>query len=295
MPKPKTLRWSPSSLTDFNFKGELEGFESYFSQILSKKIRPVSPKLEVFWEGLEYSLFGGGKRFRPLLALLTAKALGKNQDLVFPFAASVEMIHTYSLIHDDLPSLDNDDERRGRPTHHKKFGEDMALLAGDALQTLAFYVLAEAYSSHPKSVQVIKDLALASGVQGMVGGQVLDMLADKKEPTAEELQQIHQLKTGALISVSVTGAGLICEAGEQEMSALRIFGEQLGLAFQIADDIQDAREGELTKNYVAFFGEERAVAYLKEASQKAEEALRALEHNTSGLHSLIEFNLNRVH
>lgn len=282
-------------MNSFDFRGELEAFESYFSQILARRVRPASPKLEKFWDGLEYSLFGGGKRFRPLLALLTTKALGKNQDIIFPFAASVEMIHTYSLIHDDLPCLDNDDERRGRATHHKKFGEDMALLAGDALQTLAFYIMAEAYSSHPRSSQVIKELASASGLQGMVGGQVLDMLADKEEPTAEELQLIHQLKTGALISVSVTGAGHICEANEKEMSALKIFGEQLGLAFQIADDIQDAREGELTKNYVAFFGEEQAIKRLREASKNAEEVLQTLEHNTSGLRSLIEFNLKRTH
>lgn len=273
---------------------DLSGFEKYFSEVLKTRVPPVSPKLEAFWEGMEYSLFGGGKRFRPSLSLLTAKALGKDPEVVFPFAASVEMIHTYSLIHDDLPSLDNDDERRGRPTHHKKYGEDMALLAGDALQTLAFFLLADSYSAHPKVASLIKNLALASGPQGMVGGQVLDMLADKSEPSADELKKIHQLKTGALISISVTGAGLVCEASEIEMSALKIFGDELGLAFQIADDIQDAREGELTKNYVGFFGEEKALNYLYETSQRAEEALAKLKHNTSELQSLIQFNLKRV-
>ncbi len=277
-------------------KADLGGFESYLSQILKSEVLPITPRLNRFWEGMEYSLFGGGKRFRPMLCLLTAQALGKGDDeaLVYPWASAIEMIHTYSLIHDDLPCLDNDDERRGRATHHKVFGEDMALLSGDALQSLAFFTVAEEYQKLPALGMLIKELARASGVQGMVGGQVLDMLADIQQPDASELELIHRLKTGALISASVYGAGLVYQATESELSALRNFGDHLGLAFQIADDIDDAREGETQKNYVGFFGEEKALRYLSEISSKARQALESLKHNTSGLETLIEFNQTRV-
>lgn len=279
-----------------DFHPLLEGFENYLSQVLKSEVVPETPKLNQFWEGMEYSLFGGGKRFRPMLSLLTAKTLSskENLPLIYPWAASVEMIHTYSLIHDDLPCLDNDDERRGRATHHIKYGEDMALLAGDALQTLAFYILAKEYSCHPSVGLIVKELSMAAGVQGMVGGQVLDMLADIQEPSSKELELIHQLKTGALISSAVVGAGLVYQVSEDELKTLKSFGDELGLAFQIADDIQDAREGEVNKNYVGFFGEEKALNYLKESSDKASQSLNSLQHNTSELQSLIDFNLNRV-
>ncbi len=277
-----------------NFSAELKDFEVYLRGILKAKVRPAHPKLESFWQGLEYSLFGGGKRFRPLLSLLSAKALGKNPQLVFPLAAAIEMIHTYSLIHDDLPCLDNDDERRGRATHHKVYGEDMALLAGDGLQTLAFFELASSYAHHPNGMRIIEEVSKAAGLQGMVGGQVLDMLADLQAPGPDELKRIHELKTGALIQVSVVGSGLVCEVSDPELKSLRHFGEDLGLAFQIADDIQDAREGETAKNYVGFFGEEKAKALLSEASNRAKRSLDSMKHNTSELRSLIEYNLKRV-
>jgi geranylgeranyl diphosphate synthase type II len=277
-----------------DFSAELAPFERYFSDLLKFEIRPPATALENFWKGMEYSLFGGGKRFRPLLSLLTAKALGEDPIMVYPLAAAVEMIHTYSLIHDDLPCLDNDEERRGRPTNHRVYGEDMALLAGDALQSLAFFVLAEAYAKHPRAAAVIKAVARAAGPQGMVGGQVLDMLADMEAPGEESLRQIHELKTGALIQVAVTGAALVGEASKAELDSLHLFGEHLGFAFQIADDIQDSHEGETAKNFVGLLGEEKANRLLRAVSEKAFRVLETLKGDTEGLRSLVEFNLSRL-
>lgn len=277
-----------------DFSTELKPFEDFFGGILKESVLPPASALTDFWQGMEYSLFGGGKRFRPLLSLLTAKSLGQGPEAVYPFAASVEMIHTYSLIHDDLPALDNDDLRRGRATHHKVYGEDMALLAGDALQTLAFQVVADHYREHPQVAEIVSGLARAAGPRGMVGGQVLDMLADRHAPTQKELELIHKLKTGALISISVVGAALVCEASQARLQPLKRFGDILGLAFQIADDIQDAQEGEDSKNFVALLGEEKTKEWLQTLSGEALSCLSQLPGDTSGLESLVKFNVERV-
>jgi geranylgeranyl diphosphate synthase type II len=190
---------------------------------------------------MRHSVFAGGKRLRPVLAFQAAVAIGGAVPAgIERLAAALEMLHTYSLIHDDLPALDNDDLRRGRPTCHKVFGEAIAILAGDALQTRAFEVLSGLDSPPAATVQIIGLVANAVGtVEGMIGGQVLDIESEHKKPTPELVQAIHRAKTGALIRVSVVSGGLYAGASAEDAARLTIFGTKAGLAFQIADDVLD--------------------------------------------------------
>ena len=195
---------------------------------------------------MAYSLFPGGKRLRPILAIAACRALGGRVRDVLPAAAAIEMVHTYSLIHDDLPALDNDDLRRGRATSHRVFGEAMAILAGDALLTHAFEIAA----SHPRGaglgsrkVEAIGALARAAGVAGMIGGQVMDLETEGRRYSYRTLSRIHRDKTGALISAAVQIGGIMAGANGSQLSALRSYGNAIGLAFQIVDDILD-REGD---------------------------------------------------
>ncbi len=198
---------------------------------------------EVIHRAMRYSLFAGGKRLRPLLTIATGEMFDVPEEWLLPTACAIEMIHTYSLIHDDLPALDNDDWRRGRPTCHKVFGEAIALLAGDALLTLAFQTLAEIPilpEHRPRQLQVITEIARAAGTrEGMIGGQVLDLLAEGKPFDETTLLAIHRRKTGALITASVRVGGVLAGVGEEVMRALTHYGECLGLAFQIIDDVLD--------------------------------------------------------
>jgi geranylgeranyl diphosphate synthase type II len=193
---------------------------------------------------MRYSLFAGGKRIRPLLAIATAEALSDAPLGIENAACTLELIHTYSLIHDDLPALDNDDLRRGRPTCHKVFGDAMAILAGDALLTLAFEVLARIDGVSPeRRVDLVRELATASGtVGGMIGGQVNDIEGEGKFPTAALLESIHRAKTGALLRASVRMGAIYAGADAAQLQALTDFGEHVGLAFQIVDDILDVEQ-----------------------------------------------------
>jgi geranylgeranyl diphosphate synthase type II len=193
---------------------------------------------------MRYSLFAGGKRVRPLLAIAAAEAVSDSTDGVENAACALELIHTYSLIHDDLPALDNDDLRRGRPTCHKVFGDAMAILAGDALLTLAFEVLSKLQSVDAQHrIQLVSELATASGtVGGMIGGQVNDIQGEGQAPTAALLDSIHRAKTGALLRASVRMGAIYASAGEAKLAALSRFGEHVGLAFQIVDDVLDVEQ-----------------------------------------------------
>lgn len=194
-------------------------------------------------DAMTYSLMAGGKRLRPVLVLAACEALGGNEEKALPFACAVEMIHTYSLIHDDLPSMDNDDYRRGRLTNHKVYGEAMAILAGDALLTKAFGLLAEA-SLHTDleghiALSLIQEASRRAGAEGMVGGQVKDIMSENQQVTLEQLQEIHRSKTGDLISFSVRVGAMVAGASPRQLRALTGYAERLGLAFQIRDDILD--------------------------------------------------------
>lgn len=185
-------------------------------------------------EAVRYSLFAGGKRLRPTLSLGAAGLIAGDDACALPAACAIEMIHTYSLIHDDLPAMDNDDLRRGRPTCHKAFGEATAILAGDALLTMAFDVLGAAGNA-----EVIREVAQAAGATGMVGGQLLDMEAEGRAIDLDDLRRIHAFKTGALIRAAVRSGALLADAGAAPLEALTRYAEHIGLAFQIADDILD--------------------------------------------------------
>lgn len=195
-------------------------------------------------KAMRYSLFAGGKRVRPLLAIAAAEAVSESTEGVENAACALELIHTYSLIHDDLPALDNDDLRRGRPTCHKVFGDAMAILAGDALLTLAFEVLAKLHGvDAQRRIQLVSELATASGtVGGMIGGQVNDIQGEGQPPTAALLDSIHRAKTGALLRASVRMGAIYAGAGEAKLAALTDFGEHVGLAFQIVDDVLDVEQ-----------------------------------------------------
>lgn len=193
-------------------------------------------------EAMVYSFKAGGKRIRPILAIAACEACGGEKKAVMPVALSLEMIHTFSLIHDDLPAMDDDDLRRGFPTNHKMFGEGIAILAGDALLSEAFSLLAQETDNR----EVIRDIAWGTGPAGMVGGQVLDLEGEGKNLTPGDLEKIHRNKTGRLIAVSVTSGAKIAHAKPSEVSALQSYGEKIGLAFQIADDILNV-EGSLEK------------------------------------------------
>ncbi len=193
------------------------------------------------YEAMRYSLFSAGKRFRPVVALSAAEVLGGAVEDTLPVACAIEMVHTYSLIHDDLPAIDNDDLRRGNPTCHRRFGEDIAILAGDALYAEAFYLIASRQTapSEVVALQLVRELASSTGVRGMVGGQVIDIRATGGDLSGETLTLMHERKTGELITFSARSGGLVAGASEAQMAALTAYAGALGLAFQITDDILD--------------------------------------------------------
>src|SRR5271155_3983078 len=192
---------------------------------------------------MRYSVFAGGKRIRPLLCMEAARMFTHDPESALEAGCALEFIHTYSLIHDDLPALDNDDLRRGKPTNHKVFGEAIAILAGDALLTLAFQTLANSAIEPARRVRVISEIAAAAGtVNGMVGGQVADIEAEKKTADAAMLEYIHRSKTAALICGSIVAGAIAGGAGDEDVARLRRFGQHIGWAFQVVDDILDVSE-----------------------------------------------------
>jgi len=207
---------------------------------------------ETAWPGtihraVRYSLFAGGKRIRPVLVLAAGEAVGGAREELLPFACAVEMIHTYSLIHDDLPAMDDDDLRRGKPTSHKVFGEAMAILAGDALLTRAFHLLAEMPDTWDEGrvrrrVRAMAILGEACGTAGLIGGQVMDLECEGRATSAPDLERLHRAKTGALLSACVQGGAVLGDAGEEDLASLSRYAAAVGLAFQVVDDVLDATE-----------------------------------------------------
>lgn len=257
---------------------------------------------------IRYSLLGGSSKFlRPLLCIAGAEAVGGQAETVLPTACALEMIHTFSLIHDDLPAIDNDDFRRGMPTSHKKFGEAMAILAGDALNTLAFSTVAEQQSGEPLVVlRVLALLAHASGTSGMVGGQVDDIYYERRPVTSEILQGIHERKTGALLNASILSGAMLSGAKNTDLDALRLYGDHVGLAFQIVDDIldvtgDDAKLGKPTgsdeKNdkatYPKVYGLAESNRLAREAANHACTALAGFSDCAEPLRSFARFIVER--
>jgi geranylgeranyl diphosphate synthase, type II len=254
-------------------------------------------------QAMRYSVFAGGKRIRPMLCLETARIFEANVSAAFYPACAIEFIHTYSLIHDDLPALDNDDLRRGKPTCHKKFGEAAAILAGDALLTLAFETLACAPTTSDRRVAMTGEIAGAAGtVNGMVGGQVADLEAEGKQVGPEMLEYIHRSKTAALIRASVTSGALCAGASADDVNRLRSFGETIGWAFQVVDDILDVEESSAAlgktagkdiaqqkATYPAVFGLERSHQFAKELAHKALDDLKHFGERADRLRAIAEF------
>jgi geranylgeranyl diphosphate synthase type II len=210
---------------------------------LDRLTPPETTPPETIHRAMRYSLFAGGKRIRPVLCLEAARTVAGDMEGAVTAACSLELIHTYSLIHDDLPALDDDDYRRGKLTNHKVFGDAMAILAGDALLTLAFQVLAELPAPADRKARLMAELATASGtVGGMIGGQVADLEGEGKPPDAALLESIHRAKTGALLRASLRMGAIYAGASEAQYAALSCYGEHIGLAFQIVDDILDVEE-----------------------------------------------------
>jgi geranylgeranyl diphosphate synthase type II len=225
----------------------LERYRLLAEQALDRALPPDTAWPDTIHRAVRYSLFAGGKRIRPFLVLAAAEAVGADLDDVVPFACAVEMIHTYSLIHDDLPAMDNDDLRRGKPTSHKVFGEAMAILAGDALLTRAFHLLAEAPTSGGASgaarrLRAIALLGEAAGTTGLIGGQVEDLESERKAVDAATLERLHRAKTGALLSACVRGGAVLGGADEPTLAHLGAYASAIGLAFQVVDDVLDATE-----------------------------------------------------
>lgn len=254
-------------------------------------------------EAVRYSLFAGGKRLRPALALGAAELISGSDAAALPAACALEMIHTYSLIHDDLPAMDNDDLRRGRPTLHKAYDEATAILAGDALLTMAFDALADCGNT-----VVVREIARAAGAAGMVGGQQLDIEAEGRAITLEELRRIHACKTGALIRVAVRAGAILAEATTAQLDALTRYGECLGLAFQIADDILDVTgdaetlgkpigsdEERNKSTYPALVGLAQARVLAQEAAQQAIAALESFGEAAEVFRALAQFTVDRKH
>jgi geranylgeranyl diphosphate synthase, type II len=221
----------------------IEERQKRVDEALDRCLPPESANPSAIHEAMRYSVFAGGKRVRPLLAIAAAEAVTDEATGVEDAACSLELIHTYSLIHDDLPALDNDDLRRGRPTCHKVYGDAMAILAGDALLTFAFETLARLDVSADRRIRLVNELATASGtVGGMIGGQVNDIKGEGQPATAELLESIHRAKTGALLRASVRIGAIYAGADGDQLGALSRFGEHIGLAFQIVDDILDVEQ-----------------------------------------------------
>jgi len=249
----------------------------------------VEPK--IVHEAMRYSVFAGGKRIRPILVIASAEAVGGNAETVLPAACALEMIHTYSLIHDDLPAMDNDDYRRGKPTNHKVFGEAIAILAGDALLTHAFEVITMCSEKvdGERIVRVIKELSEAAGSRGMVGGQVVDILSEGRNITPEELLFIHTHKTGCLFRAAVRIGAILAGASADKLNALTAYAEHLGLAFQIIDDVLDVtgdaeKLGKMTGSdikkqkatYPALYGLKRSKELAEKEIESAAESLKDL-------------------
>lgn len=265
-----------------NFKECLASDAALIEARLHSIFAGLSPRGDIY-PAMEYSLLAGGKRLRPILTLECCRLCGGDMEAALPLGCAVEMIHTYSLIHDDLPAMDNDDLRRGKPTNHKVFGEATAILAGDGLLTAAFGVVADASAlSDRQRLEAVRALSAAAGPQGMVGGQMLDMDGEDRPLSRSELEELQRLKTGALIGCAARLGCIAAQADEQTMQAIEGYAQRLGLAFQVRDDIldvtstvedlgkpigSDAEQGKTT--FVTLLGLEDCQRWVEELSREA--------------------------
>lgn len=262
---------------------------------------------EKIFEAMEYSLMSGGKRLRPVLLMAAADSVGGDGEKFLSVASAIEMIHTYSLIHDDLPAMDNDDFRRGKLTNHKVFGEATAILAGDALLTLAFEVMTRQKNVEPKILlEVVKEMSIAAGASGMVGGQMLDLNSEGKKINLDTLKKMHLGKTGALFKAAIRSGAILAGADEKKLSALTNYAENFGLAFQITDDILDvigdeknlgkpvgSDEKNHKSTYVTLTSLDEAEKLAEKSVDDALNALKNFGDEANFLRELVKFLIDR--
>ncbi len=290
-----------------DFKAEWKRRADLVEEGLLLELKKVPAYDETLENSMEYSLMAGGKRLRPVLLMAAADSVGKDGSNFLTTGCAIEMIHTYSLIHDDLPAMDNDDYRRGKPTNHRVFGDGIAVLAGDALLTLAFEVMLRQQGATPETlVAVVSEMSRAAGPYGMVGGQVLDLEGEGRHLDMAALRKIHMGKTGALFCAAIRSGAILAGANEAELAALTLYAERFGLAFQITDDIldvigdeaaigkpvgSDARNEKAT--YVTLTSLEEAQKLAEAAVSEAVEALRIFDERAAFLRELALFLLRR--
>ena len=290
-----------------NFKVEWKKRADLVEEGLLRELKKVPAYDETLEKAMEYSLMAGGKRLRPVLLMAAADAVGKDGAAFLTTGCAIEMIHTYSLIHDDLPAMDNDDYRRGKPTNHKVFGDGIAVLAGDALLTLAFEVMLRQEGAAPETlVTVVSEMSRAAGPYGMVGGQVLDLEGEGRRLDLAALRKIHMGKTGALFCAAIRSGAILAGAKEEELAALTLYAERFGLAFQITDDILDVTGDEAAigkpvgsdvrnekATYVTLTSLEEAKKLAEDAVNEAVAALDVFGERAAFLRDLALFLLGR--
>lgn len=297
---------------NFNM-GNIDFKLNEYNKLINSKLEEFFTKNDIpqkrINEAVRYSLLAGGKRIRPVLALAVNEIFAGEVNQVLPFACAIEMIHTYSLIHDDLPAMDNDDYRRGKLTNHKVFGEGIAVLAGDALLNKAFEIMAETLSDNTiieRKIKAMQEIAAASGVKGMIGGQIIDIESEGKQLSEENLRYMHSLKTGRLIECSALAGVIIAGGSNQDRERIYCYAQNLGLAFQIRDDIL-SEIGELDKlgkktgndrennksTYVTILGLQEAQRLLNKTTEKAIEPLKIYGEKAEFLVDLAKYLLIR--
>ncbi|HHW66746.1 MAG: geranylgeranyl diphosphate synthase, type [Epulopiscium sp.] len=293
-----------------NFKKELDNKVEITNKYLEEFLPQPQGYAKVIYDAMRYSSFAGGKRLRPVLMMSAFEAVGGVGEIIYPFACALEMIHTYSLIHDDLPAMDNDDYRRGKLTNHKVYGEGLAILAGDALLNLAFEIMIKAAKKHKswEAIDAIDIIASSAGVKGMIGGQVVDLISENKNIDEDILHYIHENKTTAIIQAALKAGAILGQGSNEEIKALERFGYCLGMAFQVQDDIldvistqeelgkpikSDERNGKAT--FVSLKGLESSKEYVKLLSQDAAHQLEIFKEKGQFLFWLSEYLMSRTY
>lgn len=283
-----------------NFKKYLENKKNIIDKALDEYLPSEEKSPSIIHKAMRYSVFGGGKRIRPILTLATAELFGRDNESVIKTACGIELIHTFSLIHDDLPSIDNDDFRRGKPSNHKVFGEAIAILAGDALLVSGFDLIiknSEAKEIKKQSIlKVIKETSFYIGTENMLGGQVEDVTLNDEDTTKECLINLYMKKTAALICLSIRVGAILSGANQRQLKALTKYGENIGLAFQIIDDMLDIMQDQRDikkPNYANKFGMKESKSESERLIEEAKDSLKIFNHKAETLRNIADYLLVR--
>ena len=283
-----------------NFKKYLENKKNIIDKALDEYLPPEENSPSIIHKAIRYSVFGGGKRIRPILTLATAELFGRDTESVIKTACGIELIHTFSLIHDDLPSIDNDDFRRGKPSSHKVFGEAIAILAGDALLVSGFDLITknvEVKEIKKQSIlKVIKETSFYIGTENMLGGQVEDITLNDEDIAKEELINLYMKKTAALICLSIRAGAILSGANQRQLKALTKYGENMGLAFQIVDDMLDIMQDQRDMgkpNYANKFGMKESKNESERLIKEAKDSLKIFNHKAEILRNIADYLLMR--